>query len=198
MSKSVLISFTIALLICSVSSCKKGDNDPFFSLRSRKNRVAGEWRVSSSETKYVYYGYNNTISDVYLYNGTTENQIYTYSSETQNFSSTSSREYSLKFIFEKDGTYKQIYTDSDESSTINGVWIFLGKNKEIGLKNKEAISLSVTSDNYYTTNQIAGNGNNNSNNVYLINQLKNKEMILTIYLKTNSNIYETKMTLTRD
>ncbi|MCX7954164.1 MAG: hypothetical protein N3A01_03125 [Bacteroidales bacterium] len=48
------------LLICVVviffvfDSCKKGPEDPFFSFRSRKDRVAGDWKISSFKSEILY------------------------------------------------------------------------------------------------------------------------------------------------
>jgi hypothetical protein len=53
------------LLILSVlavfTSCKKGDNDPFLSLKSRKGRLSGDWKVKNAtytlnDTLWVYDG----------------------------------------------------------------------------------------------------------------------------------------------
>src|SRR5687768_220910 len=41
----------IALVFISLffTTCKKGEDDPFLSLRSRTNRLAGEWRLSTGK-----------------------------------------------------------------------------------------------------------------------------------------------------
>ena len=41
------IALPVLAIIMSINSCKKGENDPLLSLKSRKSRVAGEWMVSS-------------------------------------------------------------------------------------------------------------------------------------------------------
>ncbi|MGB0403335.1 MAG: hypothetical protein ACPGEG_04505 [Salibacteraceae bacterium] len=55
----------IVALVASVtfSGCKKGENDPFFSLKTRKGRLAGDWKVSFAE-----YTINDTS---WTYDGTT-------------------------------------------------------------------------------------------------------------------------------
>ena len=55
-----------ALILCfgaSFQSCKKGDDDPFISLRSRANRIEGKWTVD----KYFIDG-----SDELNYSGSSE------------------------------------------------------------------------------------------------------------------------------
>ena len=46
MKKLIVGALSIALLAGGMSSCKKGENDPFLSLKSRKGRMAGEWTVT--------------------------------------------------------------------------------------------------------------------------------------------------------
>jgi hypothetical protein len=41
------------LFIISYNSCKKGPEDPFFSIWSRKHRVVGDWKVTSYQVDYV-------------------------------------------------------------------------------------------------------------------------------------------------
>ena len=38
----------ILALVAAFTSCKKGENDPFLSLKSRKGRLAGDWIVKSA------------------------------------------------------------------------------------------------------------------------------------------------------
>lgn len=51
MKKIVVSLAALALLSSAVTSCKKGDGDPFLSLKSRKARVAGEWKATKMEDK---------------------------------------------------------------------------------------------------------------------------------------------------
>jgi hypothetical protein len=48
--KKVIYYIVLSMVISIVMpACKKGEDDPFISLRSRKSRVAGEWKVESKE-----------------------------------------------------------------------------------------------------------------------------------------------------
>ncbi|PLX03121.1 MAG: hypothetical protein C0594_10950 [Marinilabiliales bacterium] len=47
MKKLLSIALCVALAIPFFNSCKKGEEDPFLSLKSRKGRLAGEWTVTT-------------------------------------------------------------------------------------------------------------------------------------------------------
>lgn len=49
--KKVLLSMAVVMLLSSVfmSSCKKGEDDPFLSLKSRNGRVIGTWELKNKE-----------------------------------------------------------------------------------------------------------------------------------------------------
>jgi hypothetical protein len=52
------------LLFLFPAACKKGENDPLISLRTRKDRVAGDWRLTggSATRKVIRY------KDPFIYN----------------------------------------------------------------------------------------------------------------------------------
>ncbi|MCB0481117.1 MAG: hypothetical protein KDC83_06770 [Flavobacteriales bacterium] len=52
---------TFILILGTVASCKKGENDPLISLKTRKGRLTGEWKMtfaeySTNDTSYTYDG----------------------------------------------------------------------------------------------------------------------------------------------
>jgi len=47
---SIVLLISVVLGTFTLSSCKKGPNDPFISLRSRKARMVGDWTIA----KYSY------------------------------------------------------------------------------------------------------------------------------------------------
>ena len=51
--RSILFILTGLSLIAVWSGCKKGPQDPFFSLYSRLQRVCGDWKVSEFKVNYV-------------------------------------------------------------------------------------------------------------------------------------------------
>jgi hypothetical protein len=90
------------------------------------------------------------------------------------------------------------YTDTSGTSTSEGTWFFLGKSKENDLKNKEAIALTQTASSAGNSTSVF-TGLNSS--VFVISQLKNKEMVLTTGNSSSSSegsySFESTITLTQ-
>lgn len=158
----VFVGIAIAGL-SAITGCKKGENDPFLSLRSRKARITGEWKLSegTSTNTSIFGGVSNTSTTIYT--GTTCS------------SNGSTYQYSETFTIEKDGTYKVDIIDDGYAYSISGNWFFAGKIKDIDLKNKEAIMLVAQEYNEpgytETYNGLYGG------EVLIMDQLKNKEVI---------------------
>jgi len=173
LTKAVLAILVVA---SSITACKKGDDDPGMSLKSRKGRLSQECTVSE---------YKSDITDVTTSNGTvttttTTNtkETYTGSAASKNMSqtvagggstTTQTATYSgsvtaMDYTFDKDGTWSSTMTvkwtsttfttggttdtdaiDETETTISSGNWYFLGKNKNTEDKNKENVTLSVTS-----------------------------------------------------
>lgn len=92
LQRAVGLLLLAALLFPTVQSCQKGENDPVFSLRTRKARLTGDWRVETAnwsvgDTTWVLANGQLTKS----YGETVEDPL----------------TYSMDFGFEKDGTYFQ-------------------------------------------------------------------------------------------
>lgn len=157
-----------ALMIAGVSleSCKKGEGDPFLSLKSRKARVAGEWTVSSGEGKDV----NGSITSTWTYNGTVK---------TTTVSSVSAEDkYTETYEFEKDGKFTIKHVNNNNSTVITetttGTWNFTGGVGDV--KNKSQIVLNVLtySDGSTTTTYTGSDAPSMVMDIY---ELKSKEMI---------------------
>lgn len=56
MKKSIIILFISTLLMSFLGSCKKYDEGPWISLRSKEKRMSGEWEVQ----KFLVNGYDST------------------------------------------------------------------------------------------------------------------------------------------
>lgn len=165
MKKLLVLSLGALALVANLTSCKKGENDPFLSLSSRKARLAGEWTVSSETRSSIdngtQYMFNpNTFQFEYVpaktviestFNGTVYSGTQTTTTE---FGTTTvdlgPDAYVETYTFEKDGTYEHTTVSSDGQEVEKGTWFFLGKNKDLELKKKEAITLTV--DSRATTN----------------------------------------------
>lgn len=152
------LKFTVRLIIgiVIITSCKKGAEDPFMSLSSRKSRISGEWRLSSIESSHTYddnSGYSS--SGTIMGNGsamTTESENTFY-----NQSGTGHiNEYSIHI--NQDGTWSSIkdvnyntvrdFSSNKETSSghsvqqESGTWTFLHKTKH-EYRNKERVNFSV-------------------------------------------------------
>ena len=180
MKKLLFLAAGALVLTANLSSCKKGENDPFLSLKSRKARVTGEWTVTKMEGTYSNVNSENPLlnsSGTSTYDGTTATGTYTFAGNT---TAEDPQTYTQTFTFEKDGTFSMIYAVGTSSYTVEGNWIFLGKNKNAELAKKEAILLTITKevnteDGVSETETFTGYNNTMT---FLIDQLKSKEMIL--------------------
>ena len=191
MKKLIILSLAAIALMANLSSCKKGENDPFLSLKSRKARVVGEWTVTMEEgtnqdiSKISFGGVTvtTTTNETSTYNGAlyTSTSVTTSSAGGNPQNSTYTDVYTQSYTFEKDGTFslETVYTGQNYTEKIEGTWAFVGKSKTAELKNKEAIALSITKyldiDNGVTTTYSATGFDDSI--IIAIDRLKNKEMV---------------------
>ncbi|MBI3136835.1 MAG: hypothetical protein HYZ14_19325 [Bacteroidetes bacterium] len=167
MKKSILMLAAGALLLAT-PSCKKGENDPFLSLSSRKARVAGEWDVTgytftstNTESNGDSQSSNKTMSGDVI---TSTYSDFDQSSGTTTTSTSTTTLNDGSYTFEKDGTYKATWNTTTVSvqtqdwfgvtytytyTTVStwsesGNWSFVGKVKD-EYKNKERIVVNTTS-----------------------------------------------------
>ncbi len=189
MKKIVTLAMVVLVATSALIGCKKGANDPFLSLKSRKARLKGDWKLVQVEGKGV--GTNGAVTTVF-YDGT----LWT---ETTNGSSNSYL-YEKTITFDKKGTFKfetkSTYSENKfDQTVVEGKWAFIGKNKDASLKNKEAITFAgvkwissgQTEDTmgnivtYNSTNITDGNFANRVWYGWILDKLSSKEMIV----KTN-------------
>lgn len=183
MKKAFLVLVAGAFLIAT-PSCKKGENDPFMSLSSRKARLSGDWELSDySATQTVDYsngdkqvvtstyssGTINTANSYTPEGGstTTTNSVITINAATytinkdgtftSEFNTTSVSEYSYNDIWTGDDHTVVSTTVSTQSTT--GNWSFVNKLKG-EYKNKERVVLNTLTDN--STSQTTTVDNNDT------------------------------------
>jgi hypothetical protein len=149
--KTKFLKLVVLLLVTAtvLEGCRKGENDPLISLRSRDARVTGDWKLvefESTRTDFFSSG-NMTFTDVRTtsYDGTTWT--------TTNPGGTNSYSYSRNLLIEKDGTYIYSETNDGDYEEESGRWSWLND-----AKNKRRILL----DNH---------------GISYIDQLKNSEMV---------------------
>ncbi len=165
------LGIIILIVLLLFTQCRKGDEDPLISLKSRTARLTGEWLLTESEID----GFVTIDSEPTAYsdhfNGTTRsisfgsfNDFYTYR-ET--------------FIFRKDGSYTRYQTYRGFTFTNDGAWYWAGKSEELELKKKEAIVLTGLS--YVAPGDYTRNRSGRSippTRFFVIEKLKSKEMTL--------------------
>ena len=167
-------SITIILVLFSLvhlTSCKKGDNDPLISMRTRMNRITGHWKmteriINSKETFQYLDAYSQTPQTIVteytsIFNGhfITVNYV--------NNNSSNITPYSCDLEIKKDFTYSII-----ENNFINQTdqkWYWLSENKK-----KTSILLSLESG------LIPSNNFLDDQNYFEIDRLTNKALILKI------------------
>ncbi|MCB0805142.1 MAG: hypothetical protein KDC05_05035 [Bacteroidales bacterium] len=71
--KNKIIQFGMVILIFTIifSGCKKGEDDPFFSFRSRNARIVGEWIINTMSST------SNTFTTQTISNNVNANKVYT-------------------------------------------------------------------------------------------------------------------------
>lgn len=179
------------------TSCKKGDGDPFFSLLSRKSRMAGDWKVSNLS---ILYSYKN-VEEKTTFDGNKKVYLYRVKDSiwhvTQPTPHDSVADYLQEDIFtgyiyytmEKSGTFSYIESFRDDSTNIaetnsvEGLWYFTGGNKTSGFKNKELLALQVTKwvfDTEQGTPYTTTYQGQNTLDIYEIYALKSKEVVLKV------------------
>lgn len=170
MQKRLGITLLVINLLVLIS-CRKGSEDPIFSIYSRKARLAGDWNIVS---------YNENQSMMYTFpDGSTSNETFNRNFGTVNYvesgiSTTSSYTYSGKisrshYHFSKSGDWNSVieyftyvpqavggYYVSKTRLEEEGTWKFNDKNAD--LKNKESMELTTNLSGkfYYTYSTYLG------------------------------------------
>lgn len=182
MNYKLFLSVLVFLLI--FSECKKGPDDPLISLRSRKARVVGDWKLSSgkqvSSSSNVSSGGVNihTSNETTTYDGSTYTTESDMTSGSTSIHDTETGPFTLKVSFKKDGSFEMEQMEDGEISSFKGTWNFLGK---IGdTKNKEQIAIHLTSTSDPSNNSNTAFTGNQTDVVFNIRELRNKKMVLIV------------------
>lgn len=161
MKKIYAFIIMAAVIVPVLPSCKKGENDPFISFRSRKARVAGEWKVTSAKGTEAFSG-----SDTYTW---------TFDGSTQSVNSGDpAYPRTITWTFEKDGTYTHEDVSAGNPSTSEGTWDFLAGVGETKSKSRIGLKeLSSTNSSGVYTRETTG-----YDMVFDILELRHKKMVL--------------------
>ncbi|MBL4752642.1 MAG: hypothetical protein JKY52_03435 [Flavobacteriales bacterium] len=148
---ALMMVFALSL---SFVGCKKGENDPFISLKSRDGRITGTWvlsNVDKSLDKTVKSGGSTTSTKT---TETFDGTIWTTSGSTPQTDSIT-----YEITIEKDGTWSSIEVKNSATVEESGYWQWTeAKKKKTGLfianelwtidrlKNKEMVTINNTVD----------------------------------------------------
>jgi len=121
----------VAIVSVTVQSCKKGEDDPAISLRSRDARLIGEWKLSKYDSKLEVRKANTntnvggtssteTLTITEVFDGSVETKTISYQDVTspggtKSENTTSRSNYSLEMEILKDGTCKITTTQNPVS-----------------------------------------------------------------------------------
>lgn len=179
-----LVLLSTLLLI----GCKKGENDPFLSLRTRKSRVVGDWHISSgnSELSATEAG-KRPYTERYIIKADDIKVIASYYAGPP-----ITLAYALTVSFKKEGTvdvYEKIGTSECHAT---GTWDFSsgvgkGKSKTNLVLRISDISSGTIYNSLFCGFRTAG--------VYHIRELRDKKMVLemTDQLNTDAAGYGTSI-----
>jgi hypothetical protein len=157
----VLIAF-ISMTLC--FSCKKGENDPFFSIYSRNNRISNSWKLTDVEGTYTTPGGNVNEAFSYSEKNLIISNLDGFVIQKQN--------YTLEMTIEKKGNYSyyEVYVNTDNVKIEN---IGSGKWKWVKIdKKKDAIQFEDYNSyllDYY---------NKKTTKVYSIDRLAKNELVI--------------------
>lgn len=205
--KKVLLVMAAAGLLIATPSCKKGENDPALSLKSRKARLVGAYDIDSWINSFTSTDSDgDQIQVTTNINGATGTRtiIETPADEGSTSRTQTITVNSASFTVEKDGTWDAVFNTTTawteegdgvfvetidytlvETSTESGNWSFLGGQPE-EFKNKERVLFSVinsqTSDQTTTvTNFEDGTSDTETSNLDTQTDVNANGEVSTIY-----------------
>jgi hypothetical protein len=125
MKKLLSIIIVIALASTTFHSCKKGENDPLLSIKSRDARIVGTWKLTSSDYKHVstgvYSGTSISTTNTSTFDGTLMTDLHG--------NNTSTYAYSEEITIEKDGTYSYKIVEDGDTNEGTSYWYWLDSKK---------------------------------------------------------------------
>jgi len=184
--KNNIFKFAMVLLVSVVafSGCKKGEDDPGISFRSRSARFAGEWKLTSMDKTSTSTNSGISSSTHYTYDGAILTRTSTYDGTSYTLTNT----YSESFNTEKDGTYDYTIIDDGETSLESGNWMWLDENDNMDIENKEAVILTATRTVEDGNSYVYSGKSNFNGDVWVLRRLANDEMVVLVeYSSTDSD-----------
>lgn len=193
--KRIFIGGIALLLLLPFLSCKKGEDDPGISFRSRKTRLAGSWILKSGSAAYTL---NLSYNKTYIFDGS---RLRLNQTSTSNVAIVYTGAYTMSLDVLKNGTFVMNEQFGSNKLKASGTWNF---NKGIGDdKKKEDVVFFISSVSAGSTFDEHLFNRNCTNFEYRIKELKNKELVITstgkYYSASNGSYvnYQTDYTFTQ-
>lgn len=167
--KKILIAI---MALATLAGCKKGENDPGISFRSRDARIVGEWKLTSYEYEDMNTIVTNTPPSTTVTSKKTTFSGGNYTSVSNPPSgSNDNAKYEYTLNIEKGGkaTLTTVITSSNGAtgtSVDEGTWVWLDNNK-----NKSVIFLEVSTPTFQADYFDGGQ--------FDVDELRNKKLVLT-------------------
>ena len=124
--------FLVSISLIVLSSCKRGEDDPFLPFSTRDARITNEWKLTGSEGITTQINvYDKTKIDRFNFDGTTmsEYHIDYFDNESED-----SYPYSDSLSIKKDGTYQQKIEIDERTNTKTSRWVWYDSTKnKIGI-----------------------------------------------------------------
>ncbi len=160
--KKIVPFILVILSLIVIPSCKKGEDDPFISFRSRDARITAKWKLVNYESQSSYNGSSSTqVLNGSIYTSTNSSGSYSYS-------------YSKELEINSDGTYKITTIRDGETSTESSIWYWIN-----GTQNKSGIYLN----NDYIIDRLSHNDlilRSESNSSYVIDGITSNSISKSI------------------
>lgn len=150
--KKIINLLLFVVLIGTLTECRKGEDDPLISLRSRKARVVGEWTLTSGTEKTTFVSGNPSTTNNTDYQYTQDTYVRNSSTVSQSGSTSSSSSgfFYYKITFRSNGEYSLIKQRGSSITNESGDWNFT---KGVGeYKRKEQIALVPKTNSSSITN----------------------------------------------
>lgn len=180
MPHSFLKAFLFLTIVLFFTECKKGEDDPFFSINSRKARLTGKWKLTGG--KALYHDPANNINYNFSESG------YSAYVRLGNKGYDTLGDYRLQLEIVRNGVFKVSETYQSAHLDCSGKWNF---NQGVGKqKGKVDAVFSIDKVNEGFTSGHLFN-RMSANFVYHIQELRNKKLVITskgrIYSDTKGN-----------
>jgi hypothetical protein len=174
------ISVLMILSLLLVLSCKKGEDDPLISLRTRKARLAGEWRLQDGSAIVAIV--NLAKWERYNFSFSFQPSRYILTETGNNYPISSNGAYLLNLNIDKKGDFNFTEQLATKKITASGTWDFLPRGDKT--KSKERIVMDVGKITKGTVSDFHIFHQNSYIFKYKIKELRDKKLVLSAFIET--------------